>query len=338
MGDFADYALDECLDDAWPELDQRSSHNDFFPEKRTQNMVIVSRVAKVNGPTKKLGIHRPTDDVSLPTKLNEPPTAFSDYVTCLFGEKGIGKTSLASQFDSPLTAQWEPGRRHLKILQVPQKGEQPLNWARYKRYQELAIEDGRIKTIVNDTIDRAYQACFNWVCEQKGVPHPSKANDYGQTWKDIFEEFENVLNRIHVAGKTPLYLSHGKYKEVEDAISRTTTEKFIPTCADKAMEHIDAVCDFVFCLIKRETERVIVVRGTSTLFASCGVPDTFLCPDTGKELAEIPMGGSPQEAYRNLCLAFENKLPGRILEAPHVAEEQQEESKPKKKKVLIRKK
>lgn len=278
-------------------------------------------------------LHQADDDVQLPTSANKPPENFADYVSLFFGEKGVGKTSLVAQFNKALVAQWEPGRRHLEIMQVA-----PKNWKQYKEYQRLAIEDNRFQTIANDTIDRAYRACLEHVCRERGYTHPNEAKDFGQTWSAVFSEFEDTMNQIHNSGKTPLFVSHAKYKEIEDALTRTTTEMYVPTCTDKALEYMRAVCDFAFCLTKRETERVIVVRGTSTIWASCGVPNTFLCPDTGKELAEIPMGNSPEEAYKNLCLGFENKLRGRILEAPEEPEEEDEvEEKPKKKKLVIKK-
>lgn len=280
-------------------------------------------------------LHRGSDDdVRLPDNVNSPPENFSDYVSLFFGEKGVGKTSLAAQFEKAIINQWEPGRRHLRIMQVA-----PKNWREYCKYQELAIEDKRFQTIANDTIDRAYRACLEHVCKERGYTHPNEAKDYGQTWKAVNDEFEDRLNLIHSSGKTPIFISHAKYKEIEDALTRTSTEMYVPTCTDKALEYMRAVCDFAFCLTKRETERVIVVRGTSTIWASCGVPDTFLCPDTGKPLAEIPMGDSAEQAYKNLCLAFQNKLRGRVLEAPKEPEESEDEveEKPKKKKLVLKK-
>lgn len=297
-------------------------------------MPVVKRVAKLGASKPKL--HKPSSEVSLPTQVNEPPTEFSDFVTFLFGEKGVGKTSLAAEFDSAIINQWEPGRRHLKILQIPQKGEQPLNWERYKEYQALAIESDDIHTIVNDTVDRAYRACLEYVCREAGFKHPNEAKDFGQTWKAVNDEFEDTMNLIGLSGKTPVFISHAKYKEVEDALTRTKTEMFVPTCTDKAFEYLRAAADFVFCLTMRGNERVIAIRRTDTVFASCGVPDTFLCPDTGKPLAEIPMGSSSKEAYRNLCLGFENKIRGRILETPQEEQEGGEE-KPKKKLVIKKK-
>ena len=338
MGDFATDYLDGSLQDYWPNDNDRISSNDSLPEK---DRPLMPSVTKTKVGTKFIRpLRKAKASVSLPTELNVPPTDLSDFVTLLFGEKGIGKTSLASQFKRPITAQWEPGRRHLPILMVPKRGEPPLNWLRYKEYQRLALESRNIDTIVNDTIDRAYRACLQQVCKERGYTHPNDAKDYGQTWSAVNNEFEDTLNEIHASGKTPVFISHAKYKDVEDALTRTSTEMFVPTASDKCLEYMRAVCDFVFCLTKRETERVIVVRGTSTVFASCGVPDTFLCPDTGKPLAEIPMGSSPKEAYRNLCLGFQNKIRGRILEAPPETEpeEEEEEEKPRKKKFVFKKK
>ena len=48
-------------------------------------------------------------------EVNEPSTTLTDYAICLFGEKGVGKTSLAAQFENSLIIMLEPKRRNLRM-------------------------------------------------------------------------------------------------------------------------------------------------------------------------------------------------------------------------------
>ena len=284
-------------------------------------MPIVKRTPTIKQATKPLRLHQANDDVSLPEKVNTPPTHFSDYQIFLYGQKGIGKSSLASEWEGAVINQWETGRRHLAVLQIPKPGEKPLNWERFKRYVELEISDPRIKSIAVDTVLRAYDACMDHVCQQLGCSHPNDQNDYGKTWGEVRKEFERVCDSISQSGKTPIYIAHGDYRTVDNALTQTKTEVFSPKCSGGCWGYLQTVCDYVICLTYRGTERVAVVRGTETVQASCGPPDTFMHPDNGLPLVEIPLGHSSREAYENLCLAFENKLPGTVIEPRQEAED-----------------
>ena len=69
----------------------------------------------------------------------------------------------------------------------------------------------------------------------------------------------------------------------------------------------------VFCYTNHGAQRVLVVRPTDTVWASCGVPDTFLHSKSNRPLLEISMGSSAKEAYSILEKAFSNKAVGRCV-------------------------
>jgi hypothetical protein len=277
-------------------------------------MPVVKRTQTLKQAAKSVRLHQTDDDVSLPEKVNTPPTEFFEYQIAFYGDKGIGKSSLLGEFPDAVINQWETGRRHLAVFQIPKQGEKPLNWPRFKRYIELEIDDPRIKTIGIDTAFRAFEACQDWVCGEAGILHPNDANDYGKTWQAVRKEFESVCDPIQQSRKTPVYIAHGDYREVDNALTQTKTQVYSPKVSGGCWGYLQTVCDFVFCLTYRGTERVAVVRGTETIQASCGVPDTFLHPDNGLPLVEIPLGNSSAEAYRNILLAYSNKLPGTVIQ------------------------
>lgn len=255
-----------------------------------------------------------SETYALPTKRIQPSTEFGAYGTAIFGEKGIGKTSLAAEFPDAIINQFEVGRNHLAIFQVPEIGQPKLNWKSFKAYLEQQLTDDRFQSIVIDTIDKAYSCCMDYVSQLNGVEHPHDAKDYGKTWSAVTREFSETMDSIKQAGKTPVWLSHAKHKTIEIAHSRQTIEKYCPTCVDKAMEYLQSCADFVFCYTFDEAgNRIIIPRGNETVWASCGVPDTFMDAKTGQPLAQIPIGGSAAEAYRNLCDGFANKLSGEVV-------------------------
>lgn len=283
----------------------------------------------------------------LPTHVLEPSQDFTDYTTLIFGKKGMGKTSLASYYPNAIVNQFEAKREHLPILQVPKRGEKALTWPRFKAYLELELNTPKLKSIVVDTVDRCWDQCVRWICKESGIQHPNDANDYGKTWALCSEEFERTLNGIKQAGKTPVYLSHGKHKPVQDVLKDEALEMFIPTCPDRCWTYLQSVCDFVFCYTNHGAQRVLVVRPTDTVWASCGVPDTFLHSKSKRPLLEIAMGSNAKEAYSILEKAFENKAQGRSVptdqvlsedyEEEEVEEELVEEKKPVKKKSFKKK-
>lgn len=252
-------------------------------------------------------------NLTLPTDLVEPPKYFTDYTTLIFGKKAVGKTSLIAQWPDAIVNQFETGRTHLPILQVPKPKEKPLNWKRFKHYLELELNDDRIRSVGVDTIDRAWECCIKFVCEQSGIRHPNDANDYGKTWQACSDEFETTLNQIKQAGKSPVFVSHGKLKPVYDVLKDESVEMFIPTCPERCWLYLQTVADFVFCYTTHGAQRVLVCRPTDTVMAACGPPNTFMHRKSGRPLLEISMGSSPAEAFKLLTAAYENKGVGRCV-------------------------
>lgn len=288
-------------------------------------MPLVKRQERTDRPAKR----RPTAaqiDVSLPTQANTPPSKLSDYSVMIYGAKGIGKSSLAAQFPDNLTFMFEPGRRNLPIKQIPDplKKEEPLTWARLKAYRDLVVEEPKIKTVTMDSVDRAYDLCLKHVCLNRGISDPGDVEDFGKTWRAIKDEFEAVMNSFREAGKSLIYLSHERLREVRNPAG-DPYDLVTPTCPDAPWGYLKASCDFALYYgyytpaqlnqrgkkinTRGNSERVITIRGNEMIWSACGVEGRFFSPGkSGVPLAMIPMGSSSKEAYHNLLGAFDNKL------------------------------
>lgn len=249
----------------------------------------------------------PEKMIALPTKRIVPSKHFHDYACCVFGEKSVGKTSLCAQFPDAVVFQWEAGRRHLPIFQVPQQGEPSLTWPRFLKYRDLVIESD-FQTAVIDTIDRCYEACQSHYCKERGFKHPNDAGDYGKTWQEIRFHFADVMNDFAQAGKRLVFTSHARLKEVTTKTGRVY-EMIVPTCPNQAWEYLKEVADLIVYYGYRDSERAFTVRGSDALAAACGPTGVFLDPD-GEPLQSFAAGNSAEQAYQNLLAGFGNKLYG----------------------------
>lgn len=259
---------------------------------------------------------------SLPESLSEPPPELGNYALMIFGEKGIGKTSLAAQFPGALILQLEPRRRNVRVWQKPIRpytlrelraaekanGKAPVTpWQELCATIDTAIADDRVKTLVIDTVDRAYDACLAHWCYTLGINDPSDVNDYGATWRQIKDDFEEVLNRILYAETKGLVLiSHAIYREVETRGGIGGYEVLMPSCAPAALKTIKAIADFAFYYGYYGKQRALFIQGDEHIWSACGVEDHFLSVE-GKRLRVISMGNSAAEAYQRLLAAYNNK-------------------------------
>lgn len=254
--------------------------------------------------------------VTIPSvdELNEPSTTLTDYCICLFGEKGVGKTSLAAQFDGSLIIMLEPKRRNLRIRQVnvnpmsvkdmEQSNPKQTPWMLIREYVQAILEDDSVKTVGIDTVDRAWEACINHHCFQKGVKDPSDVNDHGRTWRVIKDDFEQTMNKLLYADKGLIFISHAHLREVE---SHEGDNQWVPTCAPAAWKYLKAVCDLAIHFGYTESQRALTVRNSGKIWSSCGPTDHFRTKD-GTPLQTFFSGESHEETYTILTDAFNNQL------------------------------
>lgn len=286
--------------------------------------------------TRKLrkGVTKKEKPCLIPTReeLNNPPNTLEDYVIALFGEKGIGKTTLASQFDDFLVCMWEPGRRNLKVRQFPYKPGQKLTYAVQKEIIQQGCKDPTIKGFAIDTIDRLYNAAVEEMCFDRGISSPSEMNDFGALWREIRDDVEATLSIPREYGKGLILLSHAKEKELETA-SGDKYCRVVPTCGNAAFEIMKAMCDYAWYYGFVGKKRCLQLRGDDHIWSACGVSDHFQDSIRTNEDGD-PMDleriylPSPKSAYKLLLAAFNNELTEQI--------EGEEETPKKKKKKLKR--
>lgn len=220
----------------------------------------------------------------------------------LYGEKKIGKTMLAAQFSkSMLHLMCEPMARELPIHQVD-----CYDWEHFNRYTEMLIDDKHDYDSVSvDTLPIVYKYAMKYTGRVKGFEHPTDANDYGKSWGLVYDDFNTPLQRLLHSKLGVVFHSH----EVAEDVETRGGDKFSikrPEGSKQVWEFINENIENIWYYHKRGSERFLQIRGDDYAFACVAFTDKFFTPD-GEQVFAVPMGRSPEEGYKNLVRAFQNK-------------------------------
>ena len=112
--------------------------------------------------------------------------------TVLYGPEGIGKSTFASHFPSPVFIDTEGGTKRLNVARLPQ----PTSWAML--LDEVAeVRKGNVpcSTLVIDTADWAERLCIQAVCARAKV-NGIEDFGYGKGYTYVKEEFSKLLDAL----------------------------------------------------------------------------------------------------------------------------------------------
>lgn len=284
----------------------------------------------------------------LPDSSNVPPDSLDQFISTIFGRKNIGKSSLAAEFPGNITLMFERGRKNLSIYQITD-----LDWETARQARDEIIETGKFQRVTLDTVDRAYDACFDWVCSINGIKHPDNHASPWMIWKEITGEFTDFIDSFRQADIGITFVSHEKIKPLvtkakglkrEGGSEETSTvkaDRIEPSCSGQPWGIIQEICDYVFYYGFHEGFRAITVRSPDDIvWTACGMGDsTFLDPN-GKPIKTFRVGKSSKEAYQTLLKAFDNQIyDADDLDAPDEEEPKKtaKKKKPAKKKAAKKK-
>lgn len=279
--------------------------------------------------------------ISLPTSPNKPPPNLWDYNWMIYGEKGIGKSTLAALFpDIVAYFMAEPYRRGLQVPMIPDfsRGEEPLTWARMLDYQKLILDKYDGGRIVGDSLDQIALLCERYICVKKGVDSIAGLNDYGKTWDALNTEWQQYWGRFMSAGFYLTLTSHSRYRPrlvrgiKREDIPQAVKDGLIinqvqPTCRGWAFDWSKVVCEFAAYYGYLGQYRVLTVRGNESTYASSGVGETHFiqpkgCDRAGEPYDMFPVGTSAKQAYKTLTDAWNNKVEGWFAEESYEVPEE----------------
>ena len=260
-------------------------------------MVIVKKQGTI---LPKKEVSKEVVNVTLPTQVSIPAERIEDYSILLYGEKKIGKTSLASKFDKAFFLMFEPGGRALSIFQRPVK-----NWLEFKKYVSLIQKDTSFRTIVIDTVDIAYTMCAEYVCQKLVIDHLSE-EEWGRGYEKARKEFYEEIDALLKTGKGVIFISHAAEKEIK---TRTGDKyhRISPTMSNQARDILEGIVDIWTYYGYEGKQRYLWIGGDDHIGAGHRLETKFRYTD-GTPILEIPMGKTSKEAYDNFTKAFNNKL------------------------------
>jgi hypothetical protein len=263
-------------------------------------MAVVKKTLPTGKPDRAVSKRVPmASGFELATSLSAPSESLQDYSVLLFGEKKIGKTSLASMFPKAYFLSTEPGTKALSVYKTDVS-----DWRTFKAAVRALRKDTTYKNTVVDTVDLAYKMCEKYVCNELGIDHVSEA-DWGKGWAGVREEFEMVLRDLIAApGKGTILISHA----VEKEIKRRTGEKYDriqPTMPNIARDIAEAMVDIWAYFSYDGDRRTLTIRGDDHITAGHRLQNRFRYH--GQEVVTIDMGVTKEEAYDNFLAAFNNE-------------------------------
>ena len=266
--------------------------------RKELKMVLIKK--KVGTLSKKVISPSPEIVLTLPKTVSVPITELGGYSTLIYGEKKIGKTTLASEFPSAFFMMLEPGAKALEVYQRPVQ-----SWQEFKEYVKLLQKDSFFKTIVVDPVDIAYKFCSSYVCKKKVIEHPSD-EEWGKGWEAVRDEFTTEINKLLGMKKGVILISHATEKEIKTR-SGIKYHKIMATLTGQAQEVLVSIVDIWAYYCYEGKTRMLVVEGDDHIGAGHRLLKHFKYTD-GTPIAEIPMGKSSKEGYLNLIKAFNNQL------------------------------
>lgn len=165
----------------------------------------------------------------------------------IYGESGVGKTTLGAQFTKPLIIDAERSSTHLDTPRVFVNTWQNL----LATLQEC--KSCEFETIVIDTIDWAELKCVEHVC---GVYKKNGLEDfgYGKGYQYLCEEFIKLLklaDEIINAGKNVVLLAHSQLRKVEPPDEGIPFDRYEPKLSKKCTPLIVEWCDALLFMFRR---------------------------------------------------------------------------------------
>ena len=182
--------------------------------------------------------------------------------TVIYGAEGIGKTTLAAQFPSPLFIDTEGSTKQLDVARLPA----PRSWEKLLQELDFVISRRHCATLVIDTVDWAEQLCIADLCAKNGK---SGIEDfgYGKGWeyeKESFGKFLNKLTEVINAGINVTLTAHaalrkfeqpdemGSYDRWEMKLGSKTTNKISPLIKEWA--DIVLFCNYKTLVVQTDKE------------------------------------------------------------------------------------
>lgn len=167
----------------------------------------------------------------------------------IMGNNGVGKTTWAASFPSPLIIDLEKGSNHLSVARVPSE-QVPTIEAYRALIKELLTTKHDYKTIVTDSVESLEGLICDGVCaEGKVASIELYEGGYGKGFtrtreimRDIFTDYRALQEK----GITIILVAHTQTKSHSDPVTNQTYDRIVMRANDKMAALIRDLSDNVF--------------------------------------------------------------------------------------------
>ena len=236
--------------------------------------------------------------MSLPTTKTVPQQTLASLRALFYGVLGIGKSSLADEFEAAYFLATEDSQRDLSVYRdlIP-------DWATLNtKIGELAAGGHPFRTVIVDTLDAAWTLCARAVCEKYRV---ESLNDgplsYGKGTAVAIAEFQRTMAKLSALPYGIIYLGHVQFETIEGDEKLKKAQVNIPEKARPVLATLPLI-GYI------DTVQVIGEDGklTDRRVIRTKPSNRWDAKDHGGALPRgVWMGDTPREAYTNLKTALE---------------------------------
>lgn len=218
-----------------------------------------------------------TSEYALPDAPKPKNVNLGDYLILIYGREKIGKTTLFASFPEAIFFATEPGTKGLEVYEFNHDKGGVKDWGVFRAGVKLLVDNpGKFKTVIIDTVDRAYDMCLDWVCTNRGIEYPGKDaagdEDFGKSWHAVRQEFIEQLHALSHAGYGICFSSHVKEMEFKNKFTGDKYWKVTPSISNQGRKVIEAIVDLFFYAeyvtgADGLTRRVLFCQGDESIWA-----------------------------------------------------------------------
>ena len=203
----------------------------------------------------------------------------SGYITYLYGEAKVGKTTLCSQFPKALILAFERGYNALPGVMA----QDITRWSEFKEVvRELKKPEVKeaYQSIIVDTLDVAGSLCEKYICNQLGISTIGEGGWTNNGWAKYKKELEETFRAITQLGYALIFISHDKDKTFKRK-DGTEYNQIVPT-AQTSLNNIakDMADLYIYARFNEATgKRSLVIRSLDGTI-DCGSRFKLIVPET----------------------------------------------------------
>lgn len=168
----------------------------------------------------------------------------------LYGESGVGKTTLGAQFENPIIIDAERSSTHIDTPRVFVDTWQDVGTV---LSELLGPQGAPFATVIIDTVDWVEMKCAEFICA-KWKKGGIEEFGYGKGYTYLEEEFRNFLRKCDElirVGKNVVLLAHQTLRKIEPPDEGVAFDRYEPKLSKKINPVVVEWCDALLFMYRK---------------------------------------------------------------------------------------